>query len=168
MTTILALDLGTATGWALRTADDRITSGTQSFKPGRFEGGGMRYLRFGRWLSETMAAADGIGTVYFEEVRRHAGVDAAHDHGGFLAALTAWWAHHSVPFSGVPVGVIKRQVTGKGNAGKAAGLPLSERSATTCTTTSNPTPWRCFAGATEQKLNLTQTQVRGQYEDHIG
>ena len=49
---ILALDLGTTTGWALRGHDGLITSGTTSFRPGRFDGGGMRYLRFTNWLTE--------------------------------------------------------------------------------------------------------------------
>jgi len=47
--TILALDLGTTTGWAIRGFDGLITSGTVSFKPGRYDGGGMRYLRFTNW-----------------------------------------------------------------------------------------------------------------------
>jgi len=102
--TVLCLDLGTITGWALRTADGNIISGTVSFKPGRFEGGGMRFLRFRRWLTETKAATDAIEAVYFEEVRRHAGVDAAHTYGGFLATLTSWCEHHQIPYSGVPVG----------------------------------------------------------------
>ena len=46
--TILALDLGTQTGWALACRDGSLTSGSQSFKPQRFEGGGMRFLRFKR------------------------------------------------------------------------------------------------------------------------
>lgn len=115
----LALDLGTTTGWALRTADGHVISGSQSFKPGRFEGGGMRYLRFRRWLTETKATADGIAEVYFEEVRRHAGVDAAHAYGGFMATLTAWCEHHQIPYTGAPVGTIKKHATGKGNASKA-------------------------------------------------
>jgi len=45
MRSILSLDLGTTTGWALRSRDGSIVSGSQSFKPQRFEGGGMRYLR---------------------------------------------------------------------------------------------------------------------------
>ena len=89
MSAILALDLGITTGWAMHTADVNIVSGTQSFKPGRFEGGRMRYLRFRGWLSEAQATAGSISAVYFEEVRRHAGVDAAHACGGFLATLTA-------------------------------------------------------------------------------
>lgn len=77
-TTILALDLGTNTGWALHHLDGSIISGTECFKPQRFEGGGMRFLRFKRWLNELLSASQSINAVYFEEVRRHAGVDAAH------------------------------------------------------------------------------------------
>ena len=130
---ILALDLGTTTGWALRSANGPVAHGFVSFKSQRFEGGGMRYLRFGRWLADMLALSGqqsglqtgsqtnltGIGAVYFEEVRRHLGVDAAHVYGGLLATLTAWCEHYQIPYQGVPVGTIKRHATGKGNAGKA-------------------------------------------------
>ena len=116
--TILALDLGTHTGWALRHLDGNITSGTEHFKPNRFEGGGMRYLRFKHWLTEIKTCTDGVSAIYFEEVRRHMGVDAAHAYGGFLATLTAWCEHHNIPYQGVPVGTIKKHATGKGNASK--------------------------------------------------
>ena len=116
--TILALDLGTTTGWALRSPDGAITSGTQSFRPQRFEGGGMRFLRFKRWLTELKAHADGIDSLHFEEVRRHVSTDAAHVYGGFLATLTSWCEHHQIPYQGVPVGTIKKHATGKGNASK--------------------------------------------------
>ncbi|WP_035384384.1 phage related protein [Ferriphaselus sp. R-1] len=116
--TILALDLGTTTGWALMTRDSSITSGTESFKPHRFEGGGMRFLRFKRWLTEIKQTSDSIDAVYFEEVRRHLGVDAAHAYGGFMAHLTAWCEHHQIPYQGIPVGTIKKHATGKGNASK--------------------------------------------------
>ncbi len=82
MTNILALDLGTNTGWALLQqnrlddiqqhrlwAGDKgddlagaadkanylVTSGTISFKNDRFQGGGMRYLKFRNWLAEVHA-----------------------------------------------------------------------------------------------------------------
>ena len=116
--TILALDLGTTTGWAIRAASDPITHGFITFRPQRFEGGGMRYLRFKRWLTELKATSGDINAVYFEEVRRHAGVDAAHVYGGLMATLTAWCEHHNIPYQGVPVGTIKKHATGKGNAGK--------------------------------------------------
>jgi len=120
MTTTLALDLGTTTGWAVRSSDGAITSGTMSFRPGRFEGGGMRFLRFKRWLAEIELLSGRPTVIYFEEVRRHAGVDAAHVYGGFMGQLTAWCEHHGIPYQGVPVGTIKKHATGKGNAGKAA------------------------------------------------
>ena len=119
-TTILALDLGTTSGWALRDRTGRITSGSQSFKPQRFEGGGMRYLRFGRWISEIQTSVSELQFLYFEEVRRHVSTDAAHAYGGFLATLTAWCEHHGIPYQGVPVGTIKKHATGRGNAGKDA------------------------------------------------
>jgi Holliday junction resolvasome RuvABC endonuclease subunit len=116
--TILALDLGTTTGWALRGSDGHITSGSESFRPQRFEGGGMRYLRFRRWISEVQESVSEIQFLYFEEVRRHVGVDAAHAYGGFLATLTAWCEHRQIPYQGVPVGTIKKHATGRGNASK--------------------------------------------------
>jgi Holliday junction resolvasome RuvABC endonuclease subunit len=117
-TTILALDLGTTTGWALHHGDGTVSSGTVAFRPQRFEGGGMRFLRFKRWLNEVCSVSSDIHAVYFEEVRRHAGVDAAHAYGGFLGHLTAWCEQHHIPYQGVPVGTIKKHATGKGNAGK--------------------------------------------------
>ena len=117
---VLALDLGTTTGWAMKLADDVIVSGTMTFRPGRYEGGGMRYLRFRSWLEEMHRQAPTLVAVYFEEVRRHAGTDAAHIYGGFLAHLAAWCEQKRLPYQGVPVGVIKRHVAGKGNADKQA------------------------------------------------
>ena len=117
-TTVLAIDLGTTTGWALRARDSHIAHGFVSFKTQRFEGGGMRYLRFKRWLTEMKALAGDVHAVYFEEVRRHVGVDAAHVYGGLMATLTTWCEHHHIPYQGVPVGTIKKHATGKGNASK--------------------------------------------------
>ncbi len=117
---ILALDLGTSTGWALRSAEGLITSGTASFRPGRYDGGGMRYLRFTNWLTEIDRVSGPVAAIWFEEVRRHAGTDAAHVYGGLMATLTAWAELRGVPYAGVPVGTIKRFATGKGNANKDA------------------------------------------------
>ena len=117
---MLALDLGTTTGWALRGPATGITSGTMSFKPSRFEGGGMRFLRFRGWLDEVGQLSGGLARIVFEEVRAHAGTDAAHLYGGFLAHLSAWCEERTIPYEGVPVGTIKRYATGKGNADKAA------------------------------------------------
>ncbi|HZT24120.1 MAG TPA: hypothetical protein VFA57_00335 [Pseudolabrys sp.] len=117
---ILALDLGSRTGWAIRNASGAIVSGTNEFRPGRFEGAGMAFLRFGRWLDDIAANAGPVAAIVFEEVRAHAGTLAAQVYGGFLAHLTAWCELNAVPYLGVPVATIKRHATGKGNAPKEA------------------------------------------------
>ena len=80
----------------------------------------MRYLRFKKWLEELNQLSGGINQIYFEEVRRHLGVDAAHAYGGFLAHLSAWCEDNKIPYLGIPVGTIKKHLTGKGNANKQA------------------------------------------------
>lgn len=128
-TSILALDLGTTTGWATHERDTlvSINSGTISFKPNRYQGGGMRFLLFKSWLTGMKAIMRGLDVIYFEEVRRHRGVDAAHIYGGFLANLSAWCEEHRIPYLGVPVGTIKKHATGKGNANKEAMIEAAIR-----------------------------------------
>jgi len=70
------------------------------------------------WLTEVKQCAAAIDQVMFEEVRRHAGMYAAHAYAGFMGQLSAWCEHHGIPYRGAPVGTIKRHATGKGNAGK--------------------------------------------------
>jgi hypothetical protein len=117
---IVALDLASQTGWALRNRDGRILSGTVSFRPSRYDGGGMRYLRFQNWLTQFAAELPEISAIYFEEVRRHLGTDAAHVYGGLLATVTAWCEQRRIPYQGVPVGTIKRHIAGSGAADKQA------------------------------------------------
>src|SRR5215475_3426940 len=117
---MLALDLGTSTGWALSSPHGTITSGTVSFKPSRYAGGGMRYVRFCAWLDGLAHDSPDIEAIHFEEVRRHLSTDAAHVHGGLLAMLTAWCEQRSIAYQGVPVGTIKRFIAGRGNADKSA------------------------------------------------
>lgn len=120
---VLAIDLGTTTGWACRPMDGIIVHGWASFKPTRFEGGGMRYLRFKQWLGQLNGTLNGeLQAVYFEEVRRHASTDSAHVYGGLMATLTSWCEGLKIPYQGVPVGTIKKHATGRGNADKAAML----------------------------------------------
>lgn len=122
MLSTLCLDLGTKNGWALRTSDGAITSGTAEFRNDRWQGGGMRFLKFKQWLTELKATAGGIDVVYYEEVRRHMSTDAAHLYGGLLGVLQTWAEHHKIPYGPIPIGTWKRAITGKGNANKAAVL----------------------------------------------
>ena len=114
---VLALDLGTRCGFAMWSSGT-IVSGTQDFKPGRFESSAMRMVRFRGWLDQ-MHAASPITHVVYEEVRRHAGVTAAHTYGGFMNLLLEWCETHGpVPCEAYPVGAIKKFWTGNGAASK--------------------------------------------------
>jgi crossover junction endodeoxyribonuclease RuvC len=123
--TLLALDLGTTTGYCVGTRGAQV-SGTWNLKPSRFDGGGMRFVKFRARLDEIVSTF-AIDMVVFEEVRRHAGTDAAHVYGGLMAILTEWCESHQIPYYGVPVGTIKRNWTGKGNANKQAMLAEAHR-----------------------------------------
>jgi hypothetical protein len=121
---ILALDLGTTAGWAMWRSG-RVYSGSHVFSPSRHEGGGMRFLRFTRFLEEFRGqSSDPLSGCYeplsccYEEVAAHRGTHAAHIYGGFHACLTSWAEAEAIPYLGVPVGTIKRYATGKGNASK--------------------------------------------------
>jgi len=117
MTTILALDLGTQTGWAIY-KNGQIVSGSKSFKIKIGNGVGIRYLRFRRWLDALRKEHGIINEVYFEEVRRHKGTKAAHCYGGFQGILTMWCEEWMIQYQSVPVGTIKLFAAGKGNASK--------------------------------------------------
>jgi len=113
---VLALDLATTTGWATM-ANGVVISGTISFKGGRYEGGGMRYLRFRKWLRELLDL-EKPEVVFYEEVRRHLSTDSAHVYGGLLATMQAELESREIPYQGLPVGTIKKKATGRGNASK--------------------------------------------------
>lgn len=118
MSRILALDLGNKTGFAVK-IDGEINSGMQDFSPRRWDGGGMRFLRFRRWLEEIHLSTS-FKEVYYEEVRRHRGTDAAHVYGGLQGVLTAWCEENKIPYEAIPVGTIKKWATGHGGCNKQA------------------------------------------------
>ena len=115
---ILAIDPGTKCGWCLRASDGSMDSGVWNLKGGRFEGGGMRSVRLAAHLNELYGMVP-FTAVFYEEVRRHMGVDAAHIYGGIIAKISEWGELNGVPYAGVPVGTIKKFATGKGNADKS-------------------------------------------------
>lgn len=114
---VLALDLGTKCGWAVFDGDLPIASGTwtlQNDRQRRFEGAGMKWLRF-RELLEQVPRVDRVA---LEEVRRHMGVDAAHAYGGALAVVSSWCEERKIPYEAFPVATVKKHATGKGNSTK--------------------------------------------------
>lgn len=117
MNAILAIDPGTNCGFAIRDSSGVVVSGTWKLKGGRFEGGGMRFLRLKKKIEEAHTLSQ-FKEVYFEEVRGHKGVDAAHIYGGIVAVLTSFCEDMAIPYQGIPVGTIKKRATGKGNSKK--------------------------------------------------
>jgi Holliday junction resolvasome RuvABC endonuclease subunit len=125
---ILALDLGTKTGWAIGRKETSLhihgshdlfyyRSGVIDFTPKRMQSHGQRYIEFKRFLSELYIKYKFTWCCY-EEVRKHVGVDAAHMYGGFKAHLDAWCIENDIENQGIPVGTIKKHITGHGRADK--------------------------------------------------
>lgn len=113
---ILNLDLGTKMGFALSKNNKIVSSGTKNFQPTRFQSSDYRFILFRNFLKSYDLV--GLNQVFFEEVRKHIGVDAAHCYGGFKAVLTTYCQENNIPYSGVPVGTIKKSVCGNGSAKK--------------------------------------------------
>jgi Holliday junction resolvasome RuvABC endonuclease subunit len=113
----IGIDLGTTSGWAARHESGLLQSGVLKLKAGRFEGGGMRFLRFNAAMSELFDVVK-PEIVFYEEVRRHLSTDSAHVYGGLMATLTAICEHRKIAYTGLPVQTIKKHATAKGNADK--------------------------------------------------
>lgn len=121
---LLALDLATKTGWVVREGGS-IDSGVWNLKGDKFEGGGMRFLRFRTLLIEVLGT--GISRVAYEAVRRHMGVDAAHIYGALMGIVQEECERRQIPYCGVTVSSIKIKATGKGNANKDAMVDAAKR-----------------------------------------
>lgn len=123
---LLALDLGTDTGWALRRGTGAVDYGTVSFSPARSDRDGLRFLRFRSWLHDLKRRLDVSGEtlelIRYERVDfvRPGQVYAAHVYGAMWGTLTAWAEHHGIPYQGVAVSTLKKAVTGHGFSPKDA------------------------------------------------
>lgn len=115
---ILAIDLGTTLGWALTKRDGSIHSGSEAFAPAKHGGHGGKFLAFMTHLNAVRNVHGDMNAVYYEDIKMHKGVLAAHAYGGFLAILQSWCHINRVPLYGIGFGAIKKGWTGKGNAKK--------------------------------------------------
>jgi Holliday junction resolvasome RuvABC endonuclease subunit len=120
MSRILGIDPGTNCGWAIVEGGNVLASGVWDLKPRRHEGGGMRFVKFRSSLLRIIEGYGPLSAVGYEEVRRHAGTDAAHVYGGIVAVLSEALEGLRLPYMGIPVGTVKKLATGKGNADKEA------------------------------------------------
>ncbi|CAB3955777.1 hypothetical protein LMG7053_04801 [Achromobacter ruhlandii] len=116
---ILALDLGTKLGWALRARDGAVWHGTEVFTPRKSWTPGQRWLRARSFVTDLVVRHQ-VHAIAYEDVKRHAGTDAAHAYGAFLCLVQMVADSHRAALMPVGVGTIKKHWTGKGNADKAA------------------------------------------------
>lgn len=117
---VLALDLATHTGWALRARDGSVTSGVQVFDLKRGESAGMRFLRFRRWLNEvldTSCGFTGAGVIAYEQAHHRGGHATAVGVGLTTIALEVA-ADRGLEVTSVHTATLKRHATGRGNAKK--------------------------------------------------
>lgn len=119
---ILALDLGTKLGWAVRRRDARIAHGTQDFTPRKSWSEGQKWARYRAWLTETIRVGQ-VHQVVYELVIRHEAKgrplwDAAHAYGAFQAITHMVCDGFNVDAIGVNLATVKKSFTGSGRAKK--------------------------------------------------
>ena len=115
--TKLALDLGTLTGFAIGDARSAVISGTWDLRAKRFENVDTRFVKFRGHLDATWRDFQ-PSSVYFEDVKRHLGTQAAHVYGGLKSHMAAWCIEHEIPYRGVSVGTLKKFWTNNARASK--------------------------------------------------
>jgi crossover junction endodeoxyribonuclease RuvC len=119
---ILGIDPGTHCGWAIIDSDGAfLTSGEWNLTGSRFDGAGMRYIRLHKHLADILDSLK-VDLVAYEEVRRHIGTDAAHVYGAIVGLIQRECEARNIPYTGIPVGTVKKHATGKGSGKKEAML----------------------------------------------
>jgi len=121
---VLALDLGTKTGWAL-SEGGRIESGVQDFSPKRGESPGMRYLMFRRWLVEVLMKRTPLETtldLIVYELPHLRGGAAATVLAGLQTRVEEFCAEHGIEYASVHTATLKKFATGSGRGDKNAML----------------------------------------------
>ncbi len=124
---LLAIDPGSHSGWAIWENGDVIHAGTWDLSCDRFEGAGMRYLKFEKAFR---AALQGVTLVAYEKVQRHGkfdGTAAAHVYGGITAHLMRICEETGIPYTGICVQDIKKVAAGHGNASKEEMVAAANR-----------------------------------------
>lgn len=114
---ILALDLATNTGWAIRMRDGTIKFGSFNSAVARGAKHTQRWANFRYELGPLITAND-IHAVVHEDVKRHSSALSAKAYYGFLCITEMIAVNHNVNLTGLGVGTVKKHWTGKGRASK--------------------------------------------------
>ena len=120
---VLALDIGTSTGWAITRQPGRIESGRVMLRNGEREGERMHAFR--RWLSETMTRVGDIDFVTWEDAFRQPGI-ATQVHHRLVGVLLEFCERNRIGYLKVPTSTIKKFATGSGRADKPAMIAAAQ------------------------------------------
>lgn len=116
---VLALDLATDTGWALKRPDGRVESGHIVLTPKKTEGEGARFIKFSRFLIDTNERCE-IGQVFFEDIvfNQMDQAYASQIFGGLKAVLLMFVEKRRIPIAGFAPTTVKKRFAGSGRAQK--------------------------------------------------
>lgn len=114
---ILALDLGTTTGFAFDN-EGKISSGAKNFKPRKFDSVGLKFMLFRKFILEQFIAKHPLDVVVFESVNFGTTTYSSQVYGGFVATLCSLCEECDINYTGLGVSMIKKRISGKGNANK--------------------------------------------------
>ncbi len=116
MTAILALDLGSTTGFAYA-APGVFASGEWKLDVGRHVSLGARANELKRKINQLHQTVQ-VHEVWYEAVEFASTTYAAQLYGAFLGSVQGWCEEQGVPFRGVAVAALKKYATYRGNATK--------------------------------------------------
>jgi Holliday junction resolvasome RuvABC endonuclease subunit len=111
---LLALDLGTSTGWAVSIPEMGVESGTQIFDVKRGESPGMRFFRFRRWLVDMIENSRPELIVF--EIPHHRGGAATDVLVGMKTHIEEICAEAGIEHQGIHFSSLKKFATGSGRA----------------------------------------------------
>jgi crossover junction endodeoxyribonuclease RuvC len=111
---ILAIDPATKLGYAYTKDSGKPAHGTEEFHNSQWDGAGVRFLKFKAWL-ETFNELD---LVAYEAVEFTSFGQAISMYNRWIGVLQTHCEENNIPYTGYPVGTIKKFWTGKGSASK--------------------------------------------------
>lgn len=115
---VLAIDPGSALGWALGADGRLIESGVEDFSLRRGESPGARYLRFRAWLHRVQQTHP-VSLVLYEQAH-HRGGHATEVAVGFTTRCQEFAAEIGAECVAIHTATLKKRTTGSGRADKAA------------------------------------------------
>lgn len=115
---VLALDLGTYLGWAMRLPDGTLKSGETAFTKQTHDREGTRLWRFMQWLLGEIRNK-GVDWVFFENVEFQSTQKQTRLWSGWLTCVLLAAEFEKIGVRGFGVSTIKLTASGQGNAGKA-------------------------------------------------